>query len=283
MINRYDTEIEHYARELPHYQELLAFHKRLLAFQAELAAKVKPGLQVTPERAREKWQAGKFLLADERLFIDPALFRGAMSELRPLLPAGKEAQTALDRLLASRFLEPENLGDLLAGMTADKESRVRELARETASEADVILFLFDIVLSPFYARAAMAFSPKAGSTQRVFDHRIWNRGFCPICGSEPHMARLLQDGGLRVLECSLCRTEWIFARLACPFCGNDAPDKLRYFQVNADRVHRVYCCEVCKRYIKTADERMLGREAVLVVENVVTSHLDLVAEGEGYH
>ncbi len=38
----------------------------------------------------------------------------------------------------------------------------------------------------------------------------------------------------------------------------------------------------CKKYLKIVDERILNKEAVLQIENIVTDYLDLAAKKEGY-
>ncbi len=94
--------------------------------------------------------------------------------------------------------------------------------------------------------------------------------------------RLLKEDGRRILYCPLCRSEWRFPRLGCPFCGNSDHAKLRHCQLGDDLSHRLDVCDSCKRYIKTTNERSLGREVIPQVEDVVTLSLDYLADMEGY-
>ena len=98
------------------------------------------------------------------------------------------------------------------------------------------------------------------------------------------MAKLRRDDGKRILECSLCNTNWPFMRVKCPFCYNDDKDSLRFFFVDEKSPYRVDVCDTCKRYIKTIDERKLpkNQEVVMVVEDIATSYLDILAEKEKY-
>ncbi|HIC89599.1 MAG TPA: formate dehydrogenase accessory protein FdhE [Anaerolineae bacterium] len=57
---------------------------------------------------------------------------------------------------------------------------------------------------------------------------------------------------------------------------------LRYFTVDGDEAHRVECCGQCQRYIKTVDERVTGHPANLLIEDVITAHLDVLAAEQGY-
>ena len=97
------------------------------------------------------------------------------------------------------------------------------------------------------------------------------------------MGRLDKDSGKKQLQCHLCRTDWTFKRVQCPFCGNNDQDKLRFFYDEADAVNRVEVCERCKRYLKTVDTRSTERDIALPVENLATLHLDIIAQREGYH
>ena len=121
----------------------------------------------------------------------------------------------------------------------------------------------------------------AGLSQH-FDNSVWLKGNCPVCGGEPLMAKLEGETGKRILQCYLCRTEWAFARLECPFCGNSDQDKLRYFYDEEDKSYRVEVCDKCKMYLKTADTRLTEKDVVLFVENLATLHLDIVAKEEGF-
>ncbi len=149
------------------------------------------------------------------------------------------------------------------------------MAEVTPAKSHVVAFLLHTVLSPFFQKQAEPYLEWVKESS-------WRRGICPICGSEPEMARLTQKNGKRILFCPLCYTEWPFDRLRCPFCESDGEPRLRYFTVNDDEAHRVYCCDKCHRYIKTVDERILGHRADLLVEDVITFHLDVMAEEQGF-
>ena len=110
----------------------------------------------------------------------------------------------------------------------------------------------------------------------------WVKGFCPVCGSEPLMGRLDKEAGKRLLQCYLCRAEWAFKRLECPFCGSSVQEKLRYFSDEKDPSRRVEVCDVCRKYLKTVDTREMKKECTLFVENLATIHLDMVARDEGF-
>jgi FdhE protein len=203
------------------------------------------------------------------------MFRKALEGLRSLLPAGKLGQIALDRLLASSLMAPPNIEALLNELSADSGACLQRLADATSTDPDTLAYLLRTVLSPFFEKWAR---PYRGWVETA----AWRHGLCPVCGSEPGMARLAHDDGRRSLVCSLCRTEWVFDRLRCPFCESDDQLQFRHFSVDGDEAHRVDCCDRCQRYLKTVDERALGRPANLLVEEVITAHLDVLAREQGY-
>jgi FdhE protein len=117
----------------------------------------------------------------------------------------------------------------------------------------------------------------------------WLRGNCPVCGGDPAIEKLRRDDGKRIMQCSLCGTEWQFKRITCPFCANDDHNSLRYFFVEEDSsekegAFRVDVCDKCKTYIKTIDERKLpeSKKVDLFLENTNTIYLDILAQRDGY-
>ena len=274
----FNTEIERLMDQAPQYRPALAFYRRLLAFQAELRNRFEPQFQLTREVAEARWRHGWPLLAGECLHIEPSVFRDALSQLRQILedgPVAPELRAALDAWLAAGLPGTAALSELPTRFVADGSGCVEALAGRTGIEVHALQFVLETVLSPYLEKAASGFREQLSQT-------AWQRGVCPICGSEPYMARLAQEDGRRLLACRLCNTEWPFPRLSCPFCPHSTPGTLTYFQVEGDDAHRVDCCPACRRYIKTTDERTLGRPAVLPIEDIVTAHLDDLAEEQGY-
>lgn len=113
--------------------------------------------------------------------------------------------------------------------------------------------------------------------------RMWDGGSCPVCGQSPHYALLDSEDGSGVLDCWLCGTRWCFMRLKCPYCHNQDHEKLGYFTIESMEICRVYFCRECNQYIKVFDLKASGREdADLLLHNLATLSVDLVAENEGF-
>ncbi|MHC4405451.1 MAG: formate dehydrogenase accessory protein FdhE [Planctomycetota bacterium] len=142
---------------------------------------------------------------------------------------------------------------------------------------DLLVFLARVVAAPFVTSAAGRL-PNEGPVTVDAD------GYCPICGAAPGLASLRADDGRRELHCSLCAAARTFARLACPFCGNQDPSTLIRLAIDGEDSRWIEACDACRRYLVTIDRQRLADSGELVplVEEVAGVHLDLVAEREGY-
>ncbi|WP_432735421.1 formate dehydrogenase accessory protein FdhE [Maridesulfovibrio sp. FT414] len=105
---------------------------------------------------------------------------------------------------------------------------------------------------------------------------------CPICGSVPFMHTLHHKQGFRYANCSFCHTEYRVRRLACGYCDESNPEKLKFFTVDESPGYRVDVCETCKSYMKTADFRELSKVSIPALDDLESLPLDFVAVEEGY-
>ena len=71
-------------------------------------------------------------------------------------------------------------------------------------------------------------------------------------------------------------------RVRCALCGCEDTHKLRYLQAEDNNAHRVELCDSCGGYLKAVDERALGTDAILHVEELLMSALDREAIARGY-
>ncbi len=109
----------------------------------------------------------------------------------------------------------------------------------------------------------------------------WKKGYCPICGSFPHLA-ILRDQGRRWLQCSTCSHEWSFPRLTCPYCEHEEPEKTNYFFVDGEQNGTAFTCDHCLRYLLTSNQagNLRRIHADLVALGLV--HLDLILQDKGF-
>lgn len=280
-MDRAYAEIARYREITPQHRESLDFLRKIIEFQSSLleeisagADKTMTGRQVTVLQAHEKLQSGQPLFEKKFVPVPPSLFHKSLKDLRTLLPEGP-IRSALDRLLALETMAPENIETVIHELKTDIDSCIRRLAKVASTTPDILHFLLQTVLSPF-------FENQAGYYRELAASGSWRQGKCPVCGSDPAIARLAEDNGQRFLSCSLCHTEWAFERLRCPFCEHNGPPRIRHFTVDDDKIHRVECCDICRRYLKVVDERVAGHRTSPSVEDIVTVQLDILAGEQGY-
>jgi FdhE protein len=108
---------------------------------------------------------------------------------------------------------------------------------------------------------------------------------CPSCKHPPLVSLLredkLADTVRRTLICSLCSFEWGFARVLCPNCGEDRPEKLPRYSAQEIPWMRVDACDSCKTYLKSVD-LTLNWAADPVVDELASTPLDVIAGEHGY-
>lgn len=169
-----------------------------------------------------------------------------------------------------------NLKELFKKAAAGNGEFIASQSEKLNLRADILSFLAENSLRPIFE----AYARDLGGH---VDQESWWRAYCPICGSEPIMAKLVGQERKRFLICSCCAYEWRFKRIQCPFCENEERRKFKYFFAEKEqKAHRVETCQKCKKYIKTIDTEELLEEVVPLVEDVGSLHLDVLARKEGY-
>lgn len=276
----------HYSETKPHLAPILSFCDAIFDVQRQFAEQITPGLFLSQDSIQEKLSNGLPIFAGEELTIQPDIFRELTKSIACIYQSSKQNEGAkrsfrenkqeeINTLLESSEFKDNNIQIFVENLIHHQEEFLTNLVSKTGLDKETLFSLFQIVLIPFYEKNAEPFRDKIDETQ-------WYSGFCPICGALPLMGKLRQEDGRRILMCSLCRTEWAFPRLQCPFCHNTDQKHLRYFYIEEEPAYRLNVCEKCKGYIKSVDERILGRGAVLPVEDIVTFQLNILAEEKGY-
>src|SRR5262249_23502485 len=88
-------------------------------------------------------------------------------------------------------------------------------------------------------------------------------------------------GAQRVLLCALCGGEWPFARIRCPACDEQDPEKLPSFSDAGHPLVRIEACEGCRHYVQSIDLTLDARP-IPEVDDLLSIALDLWAAEQGY-
>ena len=264
--------------QFPHYGPFLDFWEKILQVQSRHMDQMEPPVvPAADSRHLLKVREGFPLVPFQEAAVPPAglraLFMEILQTLGPVTPKISPQLPLLADWLSNRGR------DFQYWLTQLLQDDGRPFVREAEScglDPEILLFLFLASWKPFLKSQARALEQAAG-----FDWTVWNKGFCPVCGGPPLLAYLREDGK-RWGVCSLCEFSWNLPRLLCPECGNSDPQRLRYFFAEGEKGRRVEVCDVCGHYLKTIDLREVGWEPLPVLDDLLTTHLDLWAREKGY-
>lgn len=113
--------------------------------------------------------------------------------------------------------------------------------------------------------------------------RGWLHGHCPLCGGAPVLAELRGLDRARLLRCGRCGGGWDVAWLRCAFCGEGRHERLgSLVPEEASETRRVETCSTCRGYLKSLTALTESPPAELLLRDLETVELDLVALGRGY-
>ncbi len=229
-------------------------------------------LALPPEQARAKLAEGVPLLRDVFLSLDDAAFRRRTVALCAVLQE-KKAEHLSDELCKKRADPLALLHEVIAGRPEAVAAQADALGLDSAQLATVLRLTALPALMPF----ADALAP--------FRHGIpWEQGYCPTCGSWPLLGESRGLDQLRYLRCGWCASAWEGGRLRCVFCGNQDHHSLGYFHAEGeeDRL-RAATCDECRGYVKVISTLSTLSPPQLLVADLASLHLDLVAADRGFH
>jgi FdhE protein len=109
----------------------------------------------------------------------------------------------------------------------------------------------------------------------------WTKGYCPMCGSFPHLA-IIREKGVRWLQCSTCRHEWSFSRLTCPHCDHEDPQATNYLFVEGETDGTAFTCDKCSTYLLTSNQSGNLRPSHADLIALSLAHLDLILQEKGF-
>jgi FdhE protein len=230
---------------------------------------------LTAEVARERLAAGIPLLRGERPPVDlravARRWRRACELLEKQQPDG--VARALSAAVEKGRMPAETMLDaVLAGEPETVLARAEELGLDAGLTSTVLRF----ALFPVFAGLETSLAPLRSGA-------VWERGFCPTCGSWPLLAEFRGLDQSRFLRCGLCAAGWEAPRLLCPFCENRNHERVGHFIVEGEESkYRLFVCDECRGYVKTVTTLSALAPLSLLVADAVTVHLDLAAAERGY-
>ena len=202
-------------------------------------------------------------------------------------PMLHEAVVRIDGNRAKRLLR--RLGEMSgvrAGSDVDPSAAIRAAASRDARALEHMAGRSNASVDAFTAVALVAAMPLLMAGAKALDARaanVWQRGYCPVCGSWPSLAELRGIERERRLRCGCCGSDWPLPPLRCVFCRELDHEKLGALQPEGEeQLRRVETCETCRGYLKSVATYGALSTRTLVLLDLTTVPLDLVARERGY-
>ena len=210
------------------------------------------------ERARAN---GTPLLDGQRIAVDAARVGELFERLRQALGEGHP--------------EPGVAVELLAAIIRHDSETTKRLAGSLGLEAEKLEALGGFLAVPVLSEGAQARSSDIPSG--------WGRGYCPICGAWPALAEFRGLDRARLLRCGRCGCAWPMVWLRCVYCGENDHGKLgSLVPEGAGEQLRVETCDSCRGYLKGVTSLQESPLPELLLRDLETVELDLVALDRGY-
>lgn len=280
-MKTYTKALEHVAREYPHSIAIVEAFAPLLEQKRALA-------DALPECLLPPLSTDR--LTDGKVWLDPAVHVDVYLD-EPFL---KKAPSFVSKGIVAGFPALAEAAIKIQAVLEKDLSACRTLAAngleraKTENWADLhgldkaAVQFFSAHLGGFAAERVGRYAQAATDFRQLEVKEQWTHGYCPVCGANPHLSLIRGKDGQRFLQCSMCRTEWIFPRTTCPSCKEDTLKKLQYFFIEKNEQDRVQCCESCKGYILEKDLRNDAGEVPLDMYALCLSPLDVLMQEKGY-
>ena len=267
------AEVDRLIANRPAFLPLLRWLRELLPDLVPVAAPPVPSL--SREQARAKLAEGVPLLRGEQFAVEPREFRRrwkrACEALEAVQPDG--AAAALAEAVRRGRLDPSALAEVVV---TGRPEAVRARAEALGLDPGLAATLLRFTLFPLLVPVEAALAPlRTGA--------VWDRGYCPTCGSWPLLGEFRGLDQSRFLRCGLCAAGWEVPRLWCPFCGNRGHDTLQFLHAEGEETkYRALVCDGCRGYVKMLTTLSALPPLALMVADAATLHLDLAAAERAY-
>jgi FdhE protein len=132
----------------------------------------------------------------------------------------------------------------------------------------------------------LAALPLLRSSGRALQDRIprhWPHGYCPVCAAWPTLAERRGLGRSRQLRCGRCAGAWEVEWLTCVYCGERDHTLLgSLVPDDSGELLKVETCARCLGYLKSVATLQALPAFELLLRDLETVELDLVARERGY-
>jgi FdhE protein len=215
---------------------------------------------------------GRSLLDGAVITVAPRVVGRLVRRILEIAAAAGTEVRPLAIAVAARRIDP--LVVFEAAVSQDGP-RLDDLSRVGGDDRGVLRGLAPLIARPMLQACRRTWAPRVPET--------WAYGYCPICGGWPALAEIRGLGGSRHLRCGACGSDWRTEWLRCSFCGQDDHEQLGSL-ASAESLDResIAVCDACNSYVKTVTTLAPIRPEHVMLQDLGTLVLDVVALERGY-
>lgn len=284
-------------RKYPQCQPLLEAFAPLLDAREKLVQNLPAPApeELWPDLDVQALSMGKPWLAPEKallpLYLDDAFLQKAPTALITAAAKGLPQQkTALERVRGLFKANPDAGRDLasrgLLGLLHRSFYWADKFEQDKQAAALLCLHMGGTaarrVARHAVRKAAEAAAAVSATASAPFPLEAWDKGYCPLCGNQPHAGFLHEKEGRRSLQCGLCGHIWRFSRTVCPVCDDPSPDGRLVFFLEDDPLARAEACTKCRTYLLMPDVRAVSDSLPLELVLLCLMPLDMHLQSENY-
>ncbi len=259
------------------YAQMLSFYENVFILQEKAKGDIDlEPIQLTPEWQASQQQKNMPLLGVSDFTVDAQVGKQLLYQLCELIESHETDMQASAQAVSMAVAQGKLQSEILFENLLKGNDRFFETsATDTGADKNALAFVA-------YNSMVPSLELCAGQLSYYLDTAaVWQKGYCPICGSIAGLAVLGEDGK-RELVCSFCHHRWRAPRIFCAFCENTQTTQLHYFFAEKEKDLRVDVCDRCQQYIKTVDGRVASRPIYPPLELVASLHLDIIAADKGF-
>ena len=171
-------------------------------------------------------------------------------------------------------------GSLLAASLSRNQRSIRTGAAHLGLAPDLLWLVAELSVGPLAHILQRAHLSSDAIVQDAV--AAWDRGFCPACGSWPALAETGTAPERHDLRCSFCGATWGLSGHRCAYCGDAGPSFTTIASDDRRPARRLELCRGCERYLKAVETEHPIPFALLPVEDLGSSDLDVAALERGY-
>ncbi|MDH5767892.1 MAG: formate dehydrogenase accessory protein FdhE, partial [Nitrospirota bacterium] len=223
-------QIRRLKEKMPVYKDILTFYEKIVTKQADIRPSIEvPSVEIEADLKKLQTKEGFSLINKEDFILDipsSIVLFNYLCEIGENTTDKMEADIhAIEQSIRNGTIELEEL---------IKRHFDDDYLDKIARDLDINKALFKFFI---HTSIKPSIDVNVDRLKHRVDLKLWNKGYCPICGSLPQMSELRGEGQ-RYFMCSFCSFKWQGERMMCPFCENRNHKDLQYFSVEGNEVHR---------------------------------------------